>query len=103
MNPLSARSTSNLLLTVPFAALTAAMVLLSGVPAMAAPPTTVYAGGVDGVIRSTDGGHTWTTLLPNVSIAALAVDPLNPEVIYAVAGTLVYKTSNGGTSWTKET
>jgi len=103
MNQPKARSVSQLLLTAPFAGLTAAFVLLSGIPAMAAPPTTVYAGGIDGVIRSTDGGLTWTTLLPNVSIAALAIDPLNPEVIYAVETTAVYKTVNGGTNWTKET
>ena len=74
-----------LLSTAPFAGLTAAMVLLSGIPAMAAPPTTVYAGGAGGVYRSTDGGSTWSNLTSAFTPTALAIDPLNPDVIYAVA------------------
>jgi photosystem II stability/assembly factor-like uncharacterized protein len=103
MNQPKSRTASQLLLTAPFARLTAALVLLSGIPAMAAPPTTVYAGGSGGVYRSTDGGITWTNLLSGVEVGAIAIDPLNPEVIYAGSNSAVYKTTNGGADWTRET
>jgi photosystem II stability/assembly factor-like uncharacterized protein len=104
MNQPKSRNTSQLLLTAPFAGLSAAIVLLSGIPAMAAPPTTVYAGGTGGVFRSTDGGVTWSpSLLPNVTVQSLAMDPTNGNVIYAASGAAVYKTTNGGANWTKET
>ncbi len=80
-----------------------AVVLVSGIPAMAAPPTTVYAGGSNGVSVSTNGGANWSNLLSGVVVTALAIDPLNPEIIYAGASEAVYKTTDGGTHWTKET
>lgn len=79
------------------------MVLLGAIPAMAAPPTAVYAGGTNGVSVSTNGGGTWSTLLSGVGISALAIDPLNSEIIYAGTSQAVYKTTDGGTHWTKET
>ncbi len=52
--------------------------------------TIVYAGAAEGgVLRSTDAGHTWTPLfddLPSLSIGAVAIDPSNPDVIYAGTG-----------------
>jgi len=51
---------------------------------------TVYAGAAEGgVLRSTDGGQTWTPLFddqPSLSIGALAIDPGDPDVIYAGTG-----------------
>lgn len=70
------------------------------------------AGG-NGVFRSTDGGLTWS----NVTAAAIAgsvnqpfsdlvIDPTNPQILYAAIGAIngsalngVYKTTNGGASW----
>jgi photosystem II stability/assembly factor-like uncharacterized protein len=80
-------------------------------------PETVYAGTGGGVFKSTDGGTTWqaansglfgkdTTLeqrnhrLAEGYVYALAVDPRDPETVYA--GTLeegLFKTTNGGASW----
>ncbi|MHC4428127.1 MAG: WD40/YVTN/BNR-like repeat-containing protein, partial [Planctomycetota bacterium] len=50
----------------------------------------VYAGAAEGgVLRSTDGGQSWTPLFddqPSISIGAVAIDPSNPDVIYAGTG-----------------
>lgn len=56
-----------------------------------------------GVLKSTDGGVTWfnTGAIGNGHIARLAIDPTNTNTVYCagLAGGL-YKTTNGGTSWT---
>jgi photosystem II stability/assembly factor-like uncharacterized protein len=86
-------------------------------------PPTVYAAGWytqsgpgpmpgNGLFKSTDAGGHWIwigTGLPNSLMASVAVDPLNPEVVYAgtaVGGPLtpgfgLFKTTNGGRSWKK--
>ncbi len=77
-------------------------------------PATVYAGtgipggsGSTGVFKTTDGGQSWIPatsglpLMPLLSVVtSLAVDPSNPDTVYA--GTLggVFKSTNGGESWT---
>ncbi len=68
----------------------------------------VYGGGA-GIFKSTDGGTSWTAInnglvefggLPAM-IAAIAIDPSNPQNLYAGSGTLqtVYKSTDGGASW----
>src|SRR5579862_3395928 len=48
---------------------------------------TVYIGGAEGgVWKTTDGGMSWTPLTdnqPSLAIGALAIDPSNPDTIYA--------------------
>jgi photosystem II stability/assembly factor-like uncharacterized protein len=50
----------------------------------------VYAGAAEGgVLRSVDAGQTWMPLFddqPVLSIGAVAIDPSNPDVIYAGTG-----------------
>src|SRR5262249_37387784 len=62
------------------------------------------ANGAISLVKSTDGGNTWRAGrvgLPLDNVSALAVDPLTPTTVYAVAaGRGVYKSSNGGASWT---
>lgn len=79
----------------------------------AAPPTLA-----NGVFKSSDGGSSWVHAsngLPsyagagssNWSVLALAVNPANPQILYAGLTNLysavplgdVYKTTNGGASW----
>jgi len=46
------------------------------------------AGGERGVYKSTDGGATWTLTLSiseNTGIAEIAIDPSNPDILYASA------------------
>ncbi|HEX5314374.1 MAG TPA: exo-alpha-sialidase, partial [Gammaproteobacteria bacterium] len=76
------------------------------------------AGANRGVFKSADGGAHWTKILfvnDQTGVADLAMDPRNPEVLYAAAwqayrtpwklssggpGSGIYKTSDGGAHWT---
>lgn len=91
-------------------------------------PNTVYVGAIGalyspnperGVYKTTDGGKSWSHVLKLDAITGvidMVMDPTNPEVIYASAwdrerrswnikeggkGTAIYKTSNGGKTWSK--
>jgi uncharacterized protein (TIGR03437 family) len=81
-------------------------------------PSTMYAAGVaGGVWRTTDGGASWTPLadlIANIAVNSLAMDPSNPNTIYAgtgegyfnidaVRGAGIFKTTDGGTTWTRLT
>lgn len=87
-------------------------VAVSGVPGNS---TTFYFGAVDGGIwKTTDAGVVWTPVFDGqdiASIGALAVSPSDPNTIYAgtgesdirsdlSSGNGVYKSVNGGQSWT---
>ena len=75
----------------------------------------MYAGAVSGgVWKSTDGGRNWSVLtdgLSNINIGALALDPADPNVIYAgtgeqygggdLAGAGIFKSIDAGASWTQ--
>ena len=58
-----------------------------------------------GVLKSTDGGLTWnpTGLTFPVSsarrIGRLLINPLNPNILFASTSSGIYRTNNGGTSW----
>jgi photosystem II stability/assembly factor-like uncharacterized protein len=70
-----------------------------------------------GVYKTTDGGKTWTKVLfvdTLTGVVDLAMDPLNPDVLYAAAyqrlrrawgfngggpGSGIYKTTDGGRTW----
>lgn len=67
---------------------------------------TVYVSTFNrGVLKSTDGGETWTCITKDIGNKlpsyGLAIDPVNPNTVYIGAKDLgVYKTVNGGVSWT---
>ncbi len=75
-------------------------------------PSIMYAGAVTGgVWKTTNGGQSWTALtdmLPVLNIGSLVMDPFDPNTLYAgtgefeggFAGQGIFKTSNGGTTWT---
>jgi uncharacterized repeat protein (TIGR01451 family) len=68
-------------------------------------PTTLYVGSHSGLVaKSVDSGANWagssSGIDPNTRINQLAIDPLNPQVIYAATRDGLYKTTNGGSSWT---
>lgn len=72
-----------------------------------------------GVYKTSDGGKNWTKLLyvnPSTGCADMAMDPLNPSVIYASMwdfrrkadtfrsggpGSALYKSTDGGATWNK--
>ena len=65
-------------------------------------PSTVYAGILnDFVVKSTDGGESWTALSAGpISVIDLAIDPKTPTVVYAAVNFVgVFKTSDGGDTW----
>lgn len=60
-----------------------------------------------GLIRSTDGGATWSApSLPtppgSVAIHSLAVNPKNASEIYYGTNSTFYRTTNGGVNWSTE-
>ena len=51
---------------------------------------------------STDAAQSFSrTLIPGVSVHAMAVDPTNAQIAYAGTSNGVYATANGGTSWSR--
>jgi hypothetical protein len=75
----------------------------------------MYAAAVGGgVWKSTDAGTSWNQLtdllLPNIAVVSLAMDPKNPQVLYAgtgegvfngdaIRGAGMFKTTDGGATW----
>jgi photosystem II stability/assembly factor-like uncharacterized protein len=67
-------------------------------------PSVLFAGTLDGVFRSSDGGSSWFLISPPGSheiheIESLAVDPADPNIVYAGTWHLPWKTTDGGKSW----
>ncbi len=61
-----------------------------------------------GVLKSTDGGATWNptgltwAVTQGRTISKLLINPTNTQIILAATSNGVYRTTNGGTSWTQE-
>ncbi len=76
-------------------------------------------GGDRGVYKTIDGGQTWERILEidkHTGVNEVVMDPRNPDILYATAyqrrrhvftyigggpGSAIYRTTNGGASWTK--
>jgi photosystem II stability/assembly factor-like uncharacterized protein len=67
-----------------------------------APPDgrTIYVVGHDGLLKSSDGGTTWSELQREAE-RRVVVDPVDAAVVYLVVGDAVMKSVDGGTAWTK--
>jgi len=64
----------------------------------------LVAGALDGVFRSMDGGDSWERMSPAnhadiKNIESIAVDPKDPNTVYAGTWHLAWKTADGGSSW----
>jgi photosystem II stability/assembly factor-like uncharacterized protein len=62
----------------------------------------IYAATNSGVFKTTNGGDSWTATaaLGMFGVRTLAVDPQNPQIVYANPfNEGLYRTSNGGASW----
>lgn len=57
------------------------------------------------VFKSVDGGATWSSFSSGLPlsrwVAALAIDPRNPSVLYAATERGVFESTDGGTSWSE--
>jgi photosystem II stability/assembly factor-like uncharacterized protein len=76
-------------------------------------PNILLLGTITGIYRSTDSGETWSPLATGalaaaaaqhrgdkeVDVESLAIDPRNPNVIYAGTWYLPYKSTDGGQTW----
>jgi len=58
-------------------------------------------GGV-GILKSTDGGETWTVsgLTNEKRISRVTISPTNPSVVFAATWGGLYRSTNAGGSWT---
>ncbi|MGC2184611.1 MAG: transcriptional regulator [Terriglobales bacterium] len=61
-------------------------------------------GALDGVFRSKNGGNSWEQISPAnqtelKNIESIAVDPKNPDVVYAGTWHLAWKTDDSGANW----
>jgi len=70
-------------------------------------PNILYAGGNSGtwealLCKSTNGGASWTDITKGIrgTILDLAVDPVSPRTVYGVTWGYVWKSQDGGGSWT---
>lgn len=53
-----------------------------------------------GVFRSDNGGDSWRLIgLKDTNVQSVALDPTNPQIIYATSGSTLFRTTNGGGSW----
>jgi photosystem II stability/assembly factor-like uncharacterized protein len=79
-------------------------------------PATIYIGGAQGgVWKTTDGGAGWVPLTDgecSLAMGWLAIDPVNPDIVYAGTGEQHFsgdsyygcgllRSTNGGVSWTQ--
>ncbi len=70
----------------------------------ASDPKVLVAGVLDGVFRSRDGGDSWERISPEhhteiKNVESVAIDPINPDVIYVGTWHLPWKTEDGGKTW----
>ena len=61
--------------------------------------TTLYAGGNGGVVKTFDGGGTWSRTELGV-VWAIAIDPSSPSTVYAAVSDGMRKTNDAGATWT---
>jgi photosystem II stability/assembly factor-like uncharacterized protein len=65
-------------------------------------PQSIFAGLNNGLIRSRDGGQTWSdVLLRGESVVSIAFDSLNVSSMFAATASGVFLSRDGGTTWTR--
>jgi photosystem II stability/assembly factor-like uncharacterized protein len=70
----------------------------------ASDPKILVVGALDGIYRSLNGGRDFERISPAnhaeiKNVESVAIDPLNPDVIYAGTWHLPWKTEDGGKTW----
>jgi photosystem II stability/assembly factor-like uncharacterized protein len=59
----------------------------------------IYASGDAGIYTSQDEGKTFTLVAPQLNYASLTVSPAQSQYVYGKTGLAVYRSSNGGRTW----
>lgn len=67
--------------------------------ATAGPHSPIYASGDDGIYSSLDDGKTFKLVYTRSSFSSLTISPLQPQVIYGKTGTNIYRSNDGGHTW----
>jgi photosystem II stability/assembly factor-like uncharacterized protein len=65
-------------------------------------PDTLYVTTPQGLLRSADGGATWSRLGPLQSPSRLAIAPSAPQVLYAEDGGRILRSPDGGSTWSAQ-
>jgi xyloglucan-specific exo-beta-1,4-glucanase len=77
-------------------------ILVSDIAVAYSDPSVLFATTyADGVYKSVDGGASWSEVdaLGSGTWVALAIDPTDPDTVYASSGVATFKTQDGGTVW----
>ncbi|MCX8010962.1 MAG: hypothetical protein N3A61_07410, partial [Ignavibacteria bacterium] len=67
----------------------------------------IWAATTEGIYKSTNNGNSWELVNPTIMAIDIEIHPRNPEIVFATFGNFssdgygIYRTSNGGLSWTK--
>lgn len=66
-------------------------------------PNTAYAATSGKIVKTTDGGQSWTNVYTenNLWVNAIAISAADPDLVFAAADQGLLRTTNGGTNWTK--
>jgi hypothetical protein len=64
------------------------------------PNMPIYASGDGGMYVSTDEGRTFTLVNPDATYSYPKASPLDPQTVYGRTGISVYRSSDGGKTWT---
>jgi Beta-propeller repeat len=64
-------------------------------------PQTVYISSLSppNLMKSTDGGQSWNSVLTGRFVRMVAIDPKNASTLYAAADDGLYKSTDAGNSW----
>ncbi len=62
---------------------------------------TVYIGAEHKILKTTNGGATWTTILDvsNINISAITINPNMPSVVLVAGSDGLRRSTNGGSTW----
>jgi len=66
----------------------------------AGPNSPIYASGDAGIYVSSDEGKIFKLVYSQASFNSLTVSPQQPKIVYGKTGTAIYRSNDGGVTWT---